>query len=115
MRLIFSIIPVALGPAVYSVSNRNQYQQQKSNNASGEQSAAGSYGSQNLAAICEPIVYSVGSLTPHCYGDSFGYNQVFIFGCKVSRRFGRTCRLHLPVAHCLFHVASALKWDNAFH
>jgi hypothetical protein len=33
--LIYLILPVALGPGVYSASNRNEYQKQK-NNVSGE-------------------------------------------------------------------------------
>jgi hypothetical protein len=37
---IYLILLAALGPEVYSVSNRNEYQKQK-NNVSGEQSAAG--------------------------------------------------------------------------
>jgi hypothetical protein len=37
---IYLIFPAALGPGVYSASNRNEYQKQK-NNVSGEQSAAG--------------------------------------------------------------------------
>jgi hypothetical protein len=35
------ILPAALGPGIYSASNRNEFQKQKNNNASGEQSAAG--------------------------------------------------------------------------
>jgi hypothetical protein len=30
------ILPAALGPGVYSASNRNEYQKQKNNNVSGE-------------------------------------------------------------------------------
>jgi hypothetical protein len=37
--LIYLILPAALGPGVYSASNRNKYQKD-----SGEQSAAGAYG-----------------------------------------------------------------------
>jgi hypothetical protein len=37
---MYLILPAALGPAVYSASNRNDYQKQK-NNVSGEQSAVG--------------------------------------------------------------------------
>jgi hypothetical protein len=37
---IYLIVPAALGPGVYSASNRNEYQKQK-NNVSGEQSTAG--------------------------------------------------------------------------
>jgi hypothetical protein len=40
--LIYLILPVALGPGVYSASNRNEYQKHK--NVSGEYSAAGVYG-----------------------------------------------------------------------
>jgi hypothetical protein len=36
---IYLILPAALGPGVYSVSNRSEYQKQK-NNASRDQSAA---------------------------------------------------------------------------
>jgi hypothetical protein len=38
--LIYLIFPAALGPVVYSASNRNEYQKQK-NNVSGEYRAAG--------------------------------------------------------------------------
>jgi hypothetical protein len=37
---IYLILPAALGPGVYSASDRNEYQKQK-NNILGEQSAAG--------------------------------------------------------------------------
>jgi hypothetical protein len=33
---IYLILPVALGPGVYSASNRNEYQKHKTNNVSGE-------------------------------------------------------------------------------
>jgi hypothetical protein len=46
---IHLILTAALGPKVYSASNRNEYQKQK-NNVSGVRR------SDNLAAICEPIV-----------------------------------------------------------
>jgi hypothetical protein len=36
---IYLILSAAIGPGVYSASNRNEYQKQK--NVSGEQSAAG--------------------------------------------------------------------------
>jgi hypothetical protein len=45
-----------VGPGVYAASNRNEYQKQK-NNVSGE--------ADDLIAICEPIVQTVGSLTSH--------------------------------------------------
>jgi hypothetical protein len=34
--LIYLILPAALGPGVYSASNRNEYQKQKNNIVSGE-------------------------------------------------------------------------------
>jgi hypothetical protein len=34
--LIYLILPAALGPEVYSASNRNEYQKHKKNNFSGE-------------------------------------------------------------------------------
>jgi hypothetical protein len=37
---IYVILPAALGLGVYLASNRNEYQKQKNNNVSGEQSAA---------------------------------------------------------------------------
>jgi hypothetical protein len=39
---IYLILPAALGPEVYSTSNRNEYEKHKNNNVSGEQNAAGS-------------------------------------------------------------------------
>jgi hypothetical protein len=33
---IYLILPAALGPGVYSASNRNEHQKHKNNNASGE-------------------------------------------------------------------------------
>jgi hypothetical protein len=33
---IYLILPAALGPGVYSASNRNEYQEHKNNNVSGE-------------------------------------------------------------------------------
>jgi hypothetical protein len=40
---VYLILPTALGPRVYSASNKNEYQKQE-NNISGDQSAAGAYG-----------------------------------------------------------------------
>jgi hypothetical protein len=37
---IYLILPAALGPGIYSASNRNEYQKKK-NYVTGEQSAAG--------------------------------------------------------------------------
>jgi hypothetical protein len=34
--LIYLILPAALGPGVYSASNRNEYQKHKNNKVSGE-------------------------------------------------------------------------------
>jgi hypothetical protein len=34
--LIYLILPAALGPGVYSASNRNEYQKLKNNNVSGK-------------------------------------------------------------------------------
>jgi hypothetical protein len=39
--LIFLILPVALGPGVYSDSNKNEYRKHKNNSVSGEERAAG--------------------------------------------------------------------------
>jgi hypothetical protein len=39
-----SRVPAALGPGVYSASNRNDYQKHKNNNVSGEKSAADAQG-----------------------------------------------------------------------
>jgi hypothetical protein len=44
---IYLILPAALGPEVYSASNRNEYQ--KLEDVSGEKRA------DNFTAICEPI------------------------------------------------------------
>jgi hypothetical protein len=33
---IYIILPVAIGPVVYSACNRNEYQKNKNNNVSGE-------------------------------------------------------------------------------
>jgi hypothetical protein len=54
MRLVYEILPDALGPGVYSVSNRNEYQKQK-NNVSGVKVRPVSE-ADNLIAICEPTV-----------------------------------------------------------
>jgi hypothetical protein len=49
-----SFIPAALGPGIYSTSNRNEYHKQK-NNVS-ESSALPVRKADNLTAISEPIV-----------------------------------------------------------
>jgi hypothetical protein len=52
---LFSIIlPAALGPGVYSASNRNEYRKQKSN-VSGSR-VRPMRRINNLTAICEPVV-----------------------------------------------------------
>jgi hypothetical protein len=51
---IYLILPTALGPGVYSASNRNEYQKQK--NVSREYSAAGARLTTSQA-IYEPFVY----------------------------------------------------------
>jgi hypothetical protein len=51
---IYLIIPGALGPRVYSASNRNEYQKQK-NNVSGS-IALPVLRADNFATICVPIV-----------------------------------------------------------
>jgi type II secretory pathway pseudopilin PulG len=61
---IYLILLAALGPGVYSASNRNEYQKQK-NNVFVRWSAASMYRADNLTAICDPILDSVGSLTSH--------------------------------------------------
>jgi hypothetical protein len=35
-KVVYLILPTALGPGVYSASNRNEYQKHKNNNVSGE-------------------------------------------------------------------------------
>jgi hypothetical protein len=35
-EVIYVIFPAAIGPGVYSASNRNKYQKHKNNNVSGE-------------------------------------------------------------------------------
>jgi hypothetical protein len=47
-------LPAALGPGVYSASNRKEYQEQR-NNVSGSR-ARPVRRVDNFAAICEPIV-----------------------------------------------------------
>jgi hypothetical protein len=51
---IYLILPVALGPGVYSASDGNEYQKHK-NNFSGEYRAAGQW-NEDLTAIYEPTV-----------------------------------------------------------
>jgi hypothetical protein len=45
---------LALGPGVYSVSNRNEYQKQKNKTSGGRERPVRR--ADNLTAICEPIV-----------------------------------------------------------
>jgi hypothetical protein len=51
---IYLIHPAALGPGIYSDSNRNNYQKQK-NNVCGNK-AQPVRNADNFTAICEPIV-----------------------------------------------------------
>jgi hypothetical protein len=55
---------VALGPGVYSASNRNGYQKQ-TNNVSGEQSAASEYGWQSCRHLRTDCLDNVGNSTSH--------------------------------------------------
>jgi hypothetical protein len=48
------ILPEALGPGVYSASNRNEYQKYKNNNVSSKVRRLRM--ADNLTAICEQIV-----------------------------------------------------------
>jgi hypothetical protein len=64
---IYLILPAALGPEVYSASNRNEYQKQKNNNVSGGLNASGAKGLTTLPP-------SVSRLSRQCgiallYGD----------------------------------------------
>jgi hypothetical protein len=54
MILIKIILPATLGPGVYSASNRNEYQKHKNNNVRSKVRRVRR--SDNLTAICEPIV-----------------------------------------------------------
>jgi hypothetical protein len=58
--LIYLTIPAALGPGVYSASNRNEYQKQK--NVSGKQNEAGAYGWQPYRHLWLDCLDNVGSL-----------------------------------------------------
>jgi hypothetical protein len=59
---IYLIFPTALGPGVYSASNRNEYQRQK-NIVSGEQSTAGAWGWQPYYLLWANCLDKVGFLT----------------------------------------------------
>jgi hypothetical protein len=54
---IYLILPAALGPAVYSNSNRNEYQKQR-NSIPGNKEGEPVGRANNLVTICEPIVYT---------------------------------------------------------
>jgi hypothetical protein len=57
------IFPAALGPGVYSASNRNEYQKQKNNvSGVGGGKARSVRRTDNLNAICESIVYTMWDL-----------------------------------------------------
>jgi hypothetical protein len=51
--LTYLILPAALGPGVYSASNRNEQQKQKNVSGSRERPVCRA---DNLTAICEPTV-----------------------------------------------------------
>jgi hypothetical protein len=55
--LIFPILRVALGPGVYSASDRNEYQKKK--NIVFESTAQLMHKADNLTAICEPTVQTM--------------------------------------------------------
>jgi hypothetical protein len=76
---IYLILPAALGPGVYSASNRNEYQKQKKMFV--ESSARPVRRTDNLTAICESTVQTMRDpqhlttlqASMACYGDSFTY------------------------------------------
>jgi hypothetical protein len=51
---IYLILPAALGPGVFSASNRNNYQKQKKETFLGSR-ARTACEADNLIAICEPL------------------------------------------------------------
>jgi hypothetical protein len=53
--LIYLILPAALGPGIYSASNRNDYKKHTSNNVPGSK-VRRVCRADNLTTICEPIV-----------------------------------------------------------
>jgi hypothetical protein len=55
--LIYVILPTTLGPEVYSASDRNKYQKQKIMFLWGR--ARPVRRADNLAAICEAVVYTM--------------------------------------------------------
>jgi hypothetical protein len=55
---IYVILPAALGPGIYSASNRNEYQKQK-NILFLESRARPVRRADNLTVVREPIVYEV--------------------------------------------------------
>jgi hypothetical protein len=57
---VYLILPAALGPAVYSACNRNEYQKQ-GNNVPGRK-ARPVRRADSLATICEPISRQLGTL-----------------------------------------------------
>jgi hypothetical protein len=52
---MYLILPAALGPGVYSASNRNEYQKHKNNKFLGNKVRLVRR-ADNLTTICEPIV-----------------------------------------------------------
>jgi hypothetical protein len=62
MRIIFLnllILPAALGPGVYSASNRNEYQEQIKKIMFLWSKVRPMVRADNLTTICEPIVYTI--------------------------------------------------------
>jgi predicted RNA-binding protein YlxR (DUF448 family) len=60
--LIYLILSTAIGPGVYLASNRNEYQKKKKKKL---YSRALPVRRADLTDICEPIVWTVESLTYH--------------------------------------------------
>jgi hypothetical protein len=54
---MYLILPAAVGPGVYSASNRNEYQEQKVMFLGSKVWPVRR--TDNLTAICEPIVYAM--------------------------------------------------------
>jgi hypothetical protein len=79
--LIHLILPVALGPRVYSASNRNECQKHK-NKFLGSRARPASK-ANNLTAICESIIWTIrdsqhlttAQASMVCYGDSFYFKE----------------------------------------
>jgi hypothetical protein len=79
--LVYLILPAALDPGVYSVSNRNEYQKQKIKHISG--SKARPARKTDLTPISEPNVYDTCLLlvTGGCQASN-GFNASFYNVCR---------------------------------